>query len=635
MADQICRLSAASEVPDGACRLLVTAGPPDGRPSLLIQTDRRPFPARPLDVITYRGVRVRAQLKAMTVMQSYLAQRAATAAGADDAILVDDEGRIFEGATSNMFLVRGGGLVTPPAEGAILPGVLRAKVEELAEAAGITVVEAWARVADLRPDDGMLLTSSVRGIVPVGTRRRPRAARRRDAARPSSRARRRRRGRERHGLPPRLPLTTAPGGGRPGAGPPVFAPPAGLVSRGMITRSRLLITVVVAAVALVALATWGLTSRDTSPSDSLSTSGASGGGSGGAAAASDAASATLRAPPAVGLRRITGTYSQPVYVASPPGDRSRLFIVEKTGRIRIVRNGVLLARPFLNISTQVSNGSEQGLLSMAFHPRFAGNGRFYIDYTDRAGDTRVVSYRVQQGNPNRADTTTRRVLLAIDQPYANHNGGQLQFGPDGRLYVGMGDGGSGGDPQGNAQNNASRLGKLLRITLGSPPQVSIYAKGLRNPWRFSFDRANGRLWIGDVGQNAWEEIDVLAAGRPAGANLGWNGFEGTHVYNSTTAAQLDRSTLVWPREEYSHSVGYSVTGGYVYRGSAIPALRGFYLFADYGSGRVWAMDGPAGARARVPGLDGRLSAISSFGQDARGELYIVSLRGSVYRIVPR
>jgi len=169
MAAQICRLSAAGDVPDGACRVLVTAGPPQGKPGLLIQTDRRQFPARPLRVISYLGVRVRAQLKAMTVMQSYLAQRAATAAGADDAILIDDEGRIFEGATSNMFLVRGGGLVTPPAEGAILPGVLRAKVEELAGAHGIPVVEAFARVADLRADDGMLLTSSVRGIVPVGS----------------------------------------------------------------------------------------------------------------------------------------------------------------------------------------------------------------------------------------------------------------------------------------------------------------------------------------------------------------------------------------------------------------------------------------------------------------------------------
>jgi branched-subunit amino acid aminotransferase/4-amino-4-deoxychorismate lyase len=169
MAAQICRLSAAGDVPDGACRVLVTAGPPQGKPGLLIQTDRRQFPARPLRVISYPGVRVRAQLKAMTVMQSYLAQRAASAAGADDAILVDDEGRIVEGATSNMFLVRGGGLVTPPAEGAILPGVLRAKVEELASAHGIPVVEAFARVADLRPDDGMLLTSSVRGIVPVGS----------------------------------------------------------------------------------------------------------------------------------------------------------------------------------------------------------------------------------------------------------------------------------------------------------------------------------------------------------------------------------------------------------------------------------------------------------------------------------
>lgn len=347
-----------------------------------------------------------------------------------------------------------------------------------------------------------------------------------------------------------------------------------------------------------------------------------------------AASAKTR-PPAVSLQKIPGAYDQPVYLTSPPGDTTRLFIVEKTGVIRVVKGGAALPTPFLDISGQVSRGGEQGLLSMAFDPGYAKNRRFYVDFTDTAGDTRVVRYRASASNPDVAVASSARVILRVDQPYDNHNGGQLQFGPDGRLYIGMGDGGSAGDPQGRAQDSRSRLGKLLRLNVNvSPVRVRTYAKGLRNPWRFSFDRATGALWIGDVGQNAWEEIDYLRPGRPAGANFGWNGYEGTHVYNAAVASRLDRSRLTWPVAQYSHSQGYSVTGGYVYRGRAIPALRGFYLFADWGSGHVWAKKGPGGARSAVPGLDGQAQQVSSFGQDARGELYVVSLAGSVYRIVP-
>jgi glucose/arabinose dehydrogenase len=347
------------------------------------------------------------------------------------------------------------------------------------------------------------------------------------------------------------------------------------------------------------------------------------------------AARAVSAPPTVSLRRLPGSYDQPVYLTAPPGDTGRLFIVEKTGTIRIVKNGSLLARPFLDISSQVSRGGEQGLLSMAFDPRYATNRRFYVDFTNTAGDTRVVRYRASASDPDVALASSARVLLRVDQPYDNHNGGQLQFGPDGRLWVGMGDGGSGGDPQGRAQNDRSRLGKLLRLNVNvSPVRVAVYAKGLRNPWRFSFDRSTHALWIGDVGQNAWEEIDYLRPGRPAGANFGWNGYEGTHVYNSSVASRLDRSSLTWPVAQYSHSLGYSVTGGYVYRGAAIRSLRGFYLFADWGSGHVWAKKGPGGPRRTVAGLDGKVTQISSFGQDARGELYVVSLAGSVYRIVP-
>jgi glucose/arabinose dehydrogenase len=349
-----------------------------------------------------------------------------------------------------------------------------------------------------------------------------------------------------------------------------------------------------------------------------------------------AASTASATPPAVALQEIAGTFDHPVYVTSPPGDTSRLFVVEQGGLIRIVKNGGLLGTPFLDLTGAVSSGGERGLLSLAFDPKYAQNRRFYVDYTNTAGNTRVVRYQTSATNPDLADPSSGKVLLAVHQPYSNHNGGQLQFGPDGRLYVGMGDGGSGGDPQNRAQNSHSRLGKILRIKLGNPPRVGVYAKGLRNPWRFSFDRSTGALWIGDVGQNNWEEIDYLAAGRKAGANLGWSAYEGTHVYKPQAAAKLTKSKLVWPVSQYSHSVGEAVTGGYVYRGMAIPRLRGFYLFADYGSGRVWAKKGRRGSRVRLPGADGAAGMISSFGQDASGELYIVSYsRGAVYKIVPR
>lgn len=345
--------------------------------------------------------------------------------------------------------------------------------------------------------------------------------------------------------------------------------------------------------------------------------------------------ARTAAPPGVALARIPGTFDQPVYVAAPRGDTSRQFVVEKTGRIRIVKGDAVIARPFLDLSGMVSSDGERGLLSVAFDPRYASNRRFYVNYTNTAGDTRVVRYTASAQEPDLASAASRKVLLRVRQPYSNHNGGQLQFGPDGRLYVGMGDGGSAGDPQGRAQDPRSRLGKILRLSVGtSPVKVRVYAKGLRNPWRFSFDRKTGALWIGDVGQDAWEEVDYLRAGRPAGANLGWNGYEGTHVYDRHTAARLDRSKLVWPATEYSRSDGYSVTGGYVYRGLAVPALRGLYVFGDFGSGRVWVMKGPSGTPVALPGADRAAGSISSFGEDAAGELYVVDIAGAVYRIAP-
>lgn len=399
------------------------------------------------------------------------------------------------------------------------------------------------------------------------------------------------------------------------------------------------IVLLIAVVGVVSAAVAFAVTRGPSPTSAGATpspaANAPPGGAGPVTSTSAAATAVNPRPPSVRLARVPGSYDQPLYVTAPRGDRSRIFIVEKTGVIRIVKDGAPVARPFLDISGKVSSGGEQGLLSMAFDPRYASNGRFYVNYTNSAGDTRVVRYRVSRIDPDRAATSTEKVILRVGQPYSNHNGGQLQFGPEGRLYVGMGDGGSAGDPQGHAQNARSRLGKLLRVNVNvSPVRVSVYAKGLRNPWRFSFDRATGALWIGDVGQGAREEIDYLRPGRRPGANFGWNGYEGTLVFNSTTAARLSRSSLVFPVSQYGRDLGYSVTGGYVYRGSAIPALRGFYLFGDFGSGHVWAKRGPGANRYVVPGLDGQVGQLSSFGEDARGELYVTSLAGSVYRIVP-
>jgi glucose/arabinose dehydrogenase len=319
-----------------------------------------------------------------------------------------------------------------------------------------------------------------------------------------------------------------------------------------------------------------------------------------------------------------------VYVASPPGD-PRLFIVERTGRVLIRRGGRILRRPFLDLRGQVSTGSEQGLLSIAFAPDYATSRRFVVNYTNPAGDTRVVLYRARAGDPDAADQASRRVLLRIDQPYSNHNGGQVQFGPDGLLYVGTGDGGSAGDPEERAQDPASPLGKMLRLDVEDPsPRVETYAIGLRNPWRFSFDRATGALWIGDVGQGAREEIDRLEPDAPAGANFGWDVYEGSSPFEPDGLALAD---TVRPVAEYSHDEGCSVTGGYVYRGEDVPALRGQYVFADYCSSTMWRMPARGGSPRRLP-FPGP-PALASFGEDARGELYVTSLEGGVWRFVPR
>ena len=316
----------------------------------------------------------------------------------------------------------------------------------------------------------------------------------------------------------------------------------------------------------------------------------------------------------------------PVHVAVPAGEPGRLYVVEQAGVIRVVVNGRLRAAPFLDIRSLVRSGGEQGLLSVAFGPDYARTRRFYVNYTDLRGDTRVVEYR---SDGTRAQPATRRELLRVAQPYANHNGGGIAFGPDGKLYVGMGDGGSGGDPEDRAQDLRSQLGKLLRLDVdraGAKPE--LVALGLRNPWRFSFDRATGDLWIADVGQGDWEEIDVLRAGWSGLPNFGWDVWEGRARFEDKP---LGPGRLVQPVAVYSHGAGCSVTGGFVYRGKAVPALAGRYLYGDYCSGTIWSLAAKGGKA--VPRREPfSVADLVSFGEDAAGELYAVSHGGTVYRV---
>jgi glucose/arabinose dehydrogenase len=329
---------------------------------------------------------------------------------------------------------------------------------------------------------------------------------------------------------------------------------------------------------------------------------------------------------AISFQQIASGFNSPVYVTSPPGDASTLYVVEQPGTVKIVRDGKI-AGTFLDIRSRVVSGGEQGLLSLVFHPSYAQNHLFYVNYTDTNGDTRVVQFRSANGVgvPGSA-----KVLLFVDQPYANHNGGGLMFDKQGYLYVGMGDGGSGGDPENRAQNLQSRLGKLLRrnpTRAGSAWQMVAF--GLRNPWRFTFDRETGDLWIADVGQGAWEEIDFRAKARIGSlANYGWARYEGRAVYDPNKPL-LKKGDLVFPVTQYSHAGGAcSVTGGYVYRGAAVPAAAGRYFFGDYCSGTIWSY-----VRGSAPTVvPTRIGNLSSFGEDANGELYAVSTSGGLYQL---
>jgi glucose/arabinose dehydrogenase len=295
-----------------------------------------------------------------------------------------------------------------------------------------------------------------------------------------------------------------------------------------------------------------------------------------------------------------------------------------------------------------AGGSEQGLLGLAFHPDYVNNGTFFVNYTDQRGDTVIGRYR-RSSDPNQGDPTSEMVVLRLDQPAANHNGGMLLFGPDGYLWIGMGDGGAAADRFGNGQNPETLLGKMLRLDVnGAEPYAippdnpavadpavadEIWAQGLRNPWRYSFDRATGELWIADVGQNAYEEINRVAAGTPQGVlNFGWPIMESQHCFREANCASQG---LVLPVAEYSHDLGCSVTGGYVYRGQAFPALQGGYLFGDYCSGRIWAIPATTSEPTQPTQVLASRASISSFGEDEAGELYLTDMRGTLYRVTAR
>lgn len=343
------------------------------------------------------------------------------------------------------------------------------------------------------------------------------------------------------------------------------------------------------------------------------------------------------------------SFNEPLEYRQDRDNSDRVFVVEKGGRILVFPNDpqAQTAQVFLDLSGLVdSSGSEQGLLGLAFHPRYQNNGFFYVNYTDRNG-TVIARYRVDPANPDRGLADSGEIILSFSQPYANHNGGHLAFGEDGYLYIASGDGGSAGDPHNNAQNLSSLLGKILRIDVDNPgagrpygipgdnPFVGntqglreeIYAYGLRNPWKFSFDQERGWLWTADVGQNRVEEIDLIEKG----ANYGWNIMEGSQCYPEP--ADCNQEGLILPVWEYNHPVGNSITGGYVYYGDSVPALRGAYIYGDFGTGMIWALwlDDGSNADNRVL-LDTDLN-ISSFGVDRNNELYVIDYRGKVYKLI--
>jgi glucose/arabinose dehydrogenase len=366
------------------------------------------------------------------------------------------------------------------------------------------------------------------------------------------------------------------------------------------------------------------------------------------------ATATATQVPADGsflVTKVASGFARPTFVTNAGDNSNRLFVLEKPGRIRVIKAGLLVAQPYLDISSLVgSNSNEQGLLGLAFHPDFEKNGRFFVAYTAKNGDNTVAEYKAPDPASDFADAASGKVLFAVADQYPNHNGGMLAFGPDGYLYVSMGDGGSGGDPNGNGQNINSMLGKLLRIDVnsGSPYGIpatnpfasrtdarkEVWAYGLRNPWRFTFDRATGDLWMGDVGQDKYEEVDFQPADSKGGENYGWNTMEGLHCYKPQTGCS--QAGLVLPVFEYDHGQGCSVTGGYVYRGKAIAPLVGRYLFTDYCGDKLWATTRDSAGQFTTTEVGTVPSGVTSFGEDESGEVYFtVDQEGTVYKLTKK
>jgi glucose/arabinose dehydrogenase len=368
--------------------------------------------------------------------------------------------------------------------------------------------------------------------------------------------------------------------------------------------------------------------------------GGGGGGSGGATPATSIALSSF----------VTG-FVTPVGLETPGDGSGRLFVIEQAGTIRIIQNATVLPAPFLDVSALIESGGEKGLLGLAFHPNFSADRRFFINYTRRVGlqlQSVISEFSVSIIDPNLADPTSERPLLIVNQPFDNHNGGQLAFGPDGFLYIGLGDGGSGGDPFGNGQNPLVPLGKILRIDVDGPFALGkqyaipadnpfalggglpeIWAYGLRNPWRFSFDRATGRLFAGDVGQGNFEEVDLIVNG----GNFGWNIMEGNHCY--PPGSSCNSAGLILPITEYAHDAagGTAIIGGFVYRGTLIPGLVGHYIFGDLSSGHIWGLQEISPGNWQQTLLFTHNLTVSAFGQDSAGELYLVDyVNGAVLNI---
>jgi glucose/arabinose dehydrogenase len=351
------------------------------------------------------------------------------------------------------------------------------------------------------------------------------------------------------------------------------------------------------------------------------------------------------------LQPLVSGFSSPLGLEQPNDSTNRLFVVEQGGRIKIVQNGGVLATAFLDISSKITTGGEMGLLGVAFHPNFSNNGKLYVNYVRTVSgqiQSVIAEYTASPANSNQVNVATERILLTVDQVgnFNNHKAGQLAFGPDGFLYFGLGDGGSGGDPFGHGQDTSTLLGKLMRIDVNSTDpglqyhiptdnpfatsggRPEIWAFGFRNPWRFSFDRMGGRLFMADVGQDHFEEIDIVTKG----GNYGWNIMEGRHCFNPSSGCNM--TGLILPIAEYDHSEGNAVIGGFVYRGSAIPSLQGQYVFGDLGTGKIWTLQETSPNTFTRTLVTDTNATISSFGQDVAGELYLVDIgSGSVSRIV--